>query len=129
MEKPLTIAVKVEFVKNADTIKEALQLSEESWEKMNQERKDVLSQFKDDFIEGALSGAERPSFTKADVMEYLQDNASQELILLLAAESIGHTLQDILEKAQGMFNQDPMAMLLKALMGSKGGDDENTPQA
>lgn len=120
------VKVSVTEPKETGKLKEALNLSDEDWEKLNAERKKVIDQYKNDFIDGFIQQRVSPSFSKAEVMAFIQDNMSQQGILMLATEQIGQILQDALERAETL-QKDPMGMLLAAMLAGKNPPNPNLP--
>ena len=112
--KPVLVPINVD--KNTHKLSENLFLSEEDWEALNAERKAVLDIYKTPFIEGALEGLDKPSFTKAEVMKTIQETMSQQGILLLATETIRGILQEALDTAKEVVGSNPLEELLKKLM-------------
>lgn len=102
-----------------------LGLDETQWAEMNSQRKKVLDEFKEPFIQGALKGEEKPPFTKSDVMDYLQNNMSQQGILLLAAEQIGDILQQALNDTNHSIGDDPLMKAILAMMAGASNGEEN----
>ena len=129
--KPVLVPITTD--RNANKLSKNLNLSEEDWDILNAERKAVLDVYKTPFIEGALEGLQKPSFTKAEVMRTIQETMSQQGILLLASEAIGNVLQEALDSAAAMTKSDPLEELLKKLMqGSpqrpESSDDDEQPK-
>ena len=125
--KPVLVPINVD--RNFNKLSENLSLSEEDWEALNAERKAVLDIYKMPFIEGALEGLDKPSFTKAEVMKTIQETMSQQGMLLLATEAIGNILQEALDSAKEIVGSNPLEALLKKLMqggpqGPESSDDE-----
>lgn len=112
--KPVLVPINTD--RNVHKLSKNLYLSEEDWDTLNAERKAVLDVYKTPFIEGALEGLNKPSFTKAEVMQTIQETVSQQGILLLATEAIGNILQEALDTAAAMTKSDPLEELLKKLM-------------
>ena len=112
--KPVLVPINVD--KNIHKLSENLSLSQEDWEALNAERKAVLDVYKTPFIEGALEGLNKPSFSKAEVMQTIQETMSQQGIVLLATEAIGNILQEALDTAKEMAESNPLEELLKKLM-------------
>ena len=112
--KPVLVPISTD--KNVNKLLKNLNLSEEDWDILNAERKAVLDVYKTPFIEGALEGLHKPSFTKAEVMRTIQETMSQQGILLLASEAIGNVLQEALNSTAAMTKSDPLGELLKKLM-------------
>ena len=129
--KPVLVPISTD--RNVNKLSKNLNLSEEDWDILNAERKAVLDVYKTPFIEGALEGLQKPSFTKAEVMRTIQETMSQQGILLLASEAIGNVLQEALDSAAAMTKSDPLEELLKKLMqGSpqrpESSDDDEQPK-
>ena len=112
--KPVLVPINID--KNFNKLSENLSLSQEDWDALNAERKAVLDVYKTPFIEGALEGLNKPSFTKAEVMKTIQETMSQQGILLLAAEAIVNILQEALNVAKEITKLNPFEELLKKLM-------------
>ena len=112
--KPVLVPINVD--KNTHKLSENLSLSQEDWDALNAERKAILDVYKTPFIEGALEGLSKPSFTKAEVMKTIQETMSQQGILLLAAEAIVNILQEALNAAKEIPKLNPFEELLKKLM-------------
>ena len=128
--KPVLVPINTD--KNVDKLSENLSLSQEDWDALNAERKAVLDVYKTPFIEGALEGLDRPSFTKAEVMKTIQETMSQQGVLLLATEAIGSILQEALDTAKEMA-ANPLEELLEKLMqggpqGLESSDDDEQPK-
>ena len=112
--KPILVPISTD--KNVNKLSKNLNLSEEDWDILNAERKAVLDVYKTPFIEGALEGLQKPSFTKTEVMRTIQETMSQQGILLLASEAIGNVLQEALNSSAAMTKSEPLEELLKKLM-------------
>ena len=129
--KPVLVPINTD--RNVNKLSENLNLSQEDWDALNAERKAVLDVYKTPFIEGALEGLDKPSFTKAEVMKTIQETMSQQGILLLATEAIGNILQEALDAAKEMAESNPLEELLKKLMQEspqrpKSSDDDEQPK-
>ena len=103
--KPVLVPINID--RNANKLSENLNLSQEDWDALNAERKAVLDVYKTPFIEGALEGLDKPSFSKAEVMQTIQETMSQQGIVLLATEAIGNILQEALDTAKEMVESNP----------------------
>ena len=112
--KPVLVPINID--KNVKKLSENLSLSQEDWDALNAERKAVLDIYKTPFIEGALENLDKPNFTKAEVMQTIQETMSQQGILLLATEAIGNILQKALDAAKEIAESNPFEELLKKLM-------------
>ena len=114
--KPVLVPINTD--RNVNKLSDSLNLSQEDWDALNAERKAVLDIYKTPFIEGALEGLDKPSFTKAEVMKTIQETMSQQGVLLLATEAIGNILQEALDSVAtaAMTKSDPLEELLKKLM-------------
>ena len=112
--KPVLVPINVD--RNTRKLSKNLSLSEEDWEALNAERKAVLDIYKTPYIEGALEGLDKPSFTKAEVMKTIQETMSQQGVLLLATEAIRNILQEALDAAKEITESNPFEELLKKLM-------------
>ena len=129
--KPVLVPINVD--KNTHKLSENLNLSQEDWDALNAERKAVLDIYKMPFLEGALEGLDKPSFTKAEVMKTIQETMSQQGVLLLATEAIGNILQEALDATKEMAESNPLEELLKKLMqrgpqGPESPDDDEQPK-
>ena len=112
--KPVLVPINTD--RNVNKLSDSLNLSQEDWDALNAERKAVLDIYKTPFIEGALEGLSKPSFTKAEVMKTIQETMSQQGVLLLATEAIGSILQEALDTAKEIAESNPFEELLKKLM-------------
>ena len=129
--KPVLVPINID--KNTHKLSENLSLSQEDWDALNAERKAVLDVYKTPFIEGALEGLDRPSFTKAEVMKTIQETMSQQGVLLLATEAIGNILQEALDAAKERAKSNHLEEFLKKLMqggpqGLESSDDDEQPK-
>ena len=128
--KPVLVPINID--KNFNKLSENLSLSQEDWDALNAERKAALDIYKTPFIEGALEGLNKPSFTKAEVMKTIQETMSQQGMLLLATEAIGGILQEALDTAKEMAESNPFEELLEKLMQGgpqrPGSSDDEQPK-
>ena len=112
--KPVLVPINID--KNVKKLSENLSLSQEDWDALNAERKAVLDVYKTPYIENALEGLDKPSFTKAEVMKTIQETMSQQGIVLLATDAIVNILKEALDTAKEMVGSNPFEELLKKLM-------------
>lgn len=111
--KNLTPPVKipVNLDRSSRKMSDSLQLTNEEWEELEKQHKETLNHFAEPFINSFMQKEEEVPFTLPEVMSYLQDNLSQQNIMMLATQQIMSLLQNALEKTK----KHPLYELLEVM--------------